>query len=131
MDGLCEFNIHIHVILIAKEVWKHGIDREPLKVWQTQEVGSNIGLPVRRKQNNGIVLNFSEGCTEALIPPAQLFPATFGNRFVLRGILCVDQMRWVRCDTTSDNLSFAHASPMPPRFNSSSDSLPHFFNAKS
>jgi len=46
-DGFGKVHIDVHVVVIAEEVWKDWVDREPFKVGQAEEMGSNIGLPVR------------------------------------------------------------------------------------
>ena len=118
MNGLGEFDIHVHVVVIAKEVREDGVHRKALKMRQSEKMRADIRLPVGR-EDNSFVLVVCEGCTEAFIPPAQLFPSAFSHGFILWRVFCIDQMWGVRCEAAR-NCPFAHVSPIAMRFNSSS-----------
>ena len=47
VNGLSEFNINVHVVVIAEEIWENGVDGKTFKFWQAEEMRANVGLPVR------------------------------------------------------------------------------------
>ena len=72
-------------------------------------MGAHVGLPVRGVDDDDIKLLSGERLTQPLIAPAQLLPAAFGDGFVLRRILGVDQVRRVWRQRAHHDFALRHS----------------------
>ena len=46
VDRLGEFNVHVHVVVVAEQIGEDGVNGEPFEVVKAQKMGSDVGLPV-------------------------------------------------------------------------------------
>ena len=109
VDFGAKVDIDVEVIVVTEEIWKHRIHGETLEIWKPQKVGTHIGLPVWRQQDNCIIFNIFQRSTKAFIAPSQLLPTAFGNRFILWRVFSIDQMRWMRSQATCYDFTLRHS----------------------
>ena len=103
-----QFDIDVEVVVVTEQVGEDRVDGERLEVRQAEEVGADVRLPVRREDDDGVVVDVLQLARQPLISPAQGLPSAFREGLVLLRVIGVDEVRGMRGQAAEDDLTSRH-----------------------